>query len=172
MNLGGLNKRLADARLVYLLAAALAVIGISAAVQRFNPTPQLMFVQTAEDLKADDKAHSLRLVNANQQTLYFSDRPLRIVGHIKMADYLKAWNQGRDSFAKDNPNATLSVFEPGRPETLVVVELSNPVVEGKDIVYNYKLLDGAMPASGGASTLFIDWVAARPGGGRGGFGRR
>lgn len=35
--------------------------------------PQLMFVQTAEDLKANDK--TLRLVNVGQQTLYFSDRP-------------------------------------------------------------------------------------------------
>jgi hypothetical protein len=171
MNLGELNKKLADARLVYLLAAALLVIGISTAVRRLNPGAQLMFVQAAEDVRADEKAHSLRLVNAGQ-TLYFSDRPVRVAGHIRMEDYLKTWNQGKDSFAKDNPNATLSVFEPGRPDnTLVVVEISSPVVDGRDIVYTYKLLDGTMPASGGASTLFIDWVAARPGVGAGGVGR-
>ena len=80
--------------------------------------------------------------------------------------------QGKDSFGKDNPNAALSVFEPGSPNnTLVVVEISNPVVDGKDIVYSYKLLDGTMPAKGGESTLFIDWVAARPGVGAGGVGR-
>ena len=33
-----------------------------------------MFVQTADDLKADDK--TLWLVNVGQQTLYFSDRPM------------------------------------------------------------------------------------------------
>ena len=33
---------------------------------------QLMFVQTAEDLKIDDKTQTLRLVNVNQQTLYNS----------------------------------------------------------------------------------------------------
>ena len=32
-----------------------------------------MFVQTADDLKADDK--TLRLTNVGKQTLYFSDRP-------------------------------------------------------------------------------------------------
>jgi hypothetical protein len=89
-----------------------------------------------------------------------------------MNDYLQAWNHGKDSFAKDNPNATLSVFEPGRSDnTLVVVEISNPVVDGRDIVYSYKLLNGTMPASSGASTLFIDWVAAAPGLGAGGIGR-
>ncbi len=36
---------------------------------------QQMFVQTAEDLKAD--SNTLRLVNVGQQTLYFSDRPVR-----------------------------------------------------------------------------------------------
>jgi hypothetical protein len=89
-----------------------------------------------------------------------------------MKDYLQAWSHGKDSFAKDNPNATLSVYEPGRSDnTLVVLEISNPVVDGRDIVYSYKLLNGTMPMSGGASTLFIDWVAARPGVGAGGVGR-
>jgi hypothetical protein len=167
-----LNRNLANARLVYLLTAVLLVVGISAAVKAYHPKPQLMFVQSAEDVRADEATHSLRLVNANPQTLYFSDRPVRVAGHILMKDYLQAWNHGRDSFAKDNPNATLSVYEPGRSDnTLVVVEISNPVVDGRDIVYSYNLLDGTMPASGGESTLFIDWVAARPGLGAGGVGR-
>ena len=41
---------------------------------------QLMFVQTAEDLKVDADKKTLRLVKVNQQTLYFSDRPVRIAG--------------------------------------------------------------------------------------------
>jgi hypothetical protein len=171
MNSEGLNKKLADARLVYLLVAVLLAIGITAFVKRFNPKAELMFVQAADDVRADEKAHSLRLINAGRQTLYFSDRPVRLAGHIRMEDYLNEWNHGKDSFAKDNPNATLSVYEPGRPDNkLVVVEISNPVVDGRDIVYTYKLLDGTMPVSGGASTLFIDWAAARPGVGPGGVG--
>ena len=43
---------------------------------------QLMFVQTADDLKAD--GNTLRLVNVGQQTLYFSDRPARVAGHLTM----------------------------------------------------------------------------------------
>jgi len=48
---------------------------------------QLMFVQSAESLKADGK--TLRLVNVSPQTIWFTDRPIREAGHIMMADYLK-----------------------------------------------------------------------------------
>src|SRR5271167_2177705 len=148
MNVVGLYKKLDFTTIVYLLVL-LIVIASWAAVKRSHQKPQPMFVQAAEDVRADEKAHSLRLVNAGPQTLYFSDRPVRLAGNMRMEDYLKSWNHGKDSFAKNNPNATLSVFEPGRPDnTLVVVEISNPVVDGRDIVYTYKLLDGTMPANG------------------------
>jgi hypothetical protein len=129
-----------------------------------------MFVQIAEDLKVDAAAKTLRLVKVNQQTLYFSDRPVRIAGHLKMADYLKEWTAkaGKDNFGADPPNATLSVYEPGQPDnTLVVVEINNPVVEGTDLVYSYKIINGTMPANGGATSLFIDWIGVGGGVGRG-----
>ena len=136
-----------------------------------NPAPQLMFVQTAEDLKVDAAAKTFRLVNVNRQTLFFSDRPVRIAGHYKTADYLKVWSEGKDNFDEDPPNATLSVYEPGQADnSLVVVEINNPVIDGADLIYSYKLIEGTMPASGGETALFIDWVAARPGVGAGGVG--
>jgi hypothetical protein len=107
----------------------------------------------------DPQKNILRLVKVNQQTLYFSDRPVRIAGHLKMADYLQEWTKGEDNFGEDPPNATLSVYEPGQADnTLVVVELTRPVVEGADLVYTYKLIEGTMPKSGGATSLFIDWI--------------
>lgn len=129
---------------------------------------QLMFVQTADDLKADDK--TLRLVNVGQQTLYFSDRPVRLAGHLSMPAYLDEWKagEGPDNFASDPPNATLSVYEGGKAEnTLAVVEISHPVIEGKDLVYKYKLIEGTMPKAGGATALFIDWIGVGGGVGPG-----
>lgn len=129
---------------------------------------QLMFVQTAEDLKTDDK--TLRLVNVGKQTLYFSDRPVRIAGHLTIAAYLDEWkaSEGPDNFANDPPNATLSVYEAGRQEnTLTVVEISHPVIEGNDLIYHYKLIKGEMPKSGGATALFIDWIGVGGGVGPG-----
>ena len=127
---------------------------------------QLMFVQSAEGLKADDK--TLRLVNVSPQTIWFTDRPVRKAGHVTMANYMKEWTAaaGKDNFSKDPPNATLSVYEAGANDnTLTVVEIFDPVVQGKDLVYRYKLIEGKVPASGGATSLFIDWIG--PGGGVG-----
>ena len=78
-----------------------------------EPKVQLMFVQTAEDLKAD--GNTFRLVNVGQQALYFSDRPVRIAGHLTMPAYLDEWKSGEgpDNFSSDPPNATISVYEPG-----------------------------------------------------------
>src|SRR6266487_314088 len=122
---------------------------------------QLMFVQTADDLKAD--GNTLRLVNVGQQTLYFSDRPVRVAGHLTMPAYMDEWKagEGPDNFSSDPPNATISVYESGNHEnTLAVVKISHPVIDGKDLVYNYKLIEGTMPKAGGATALFIDWIGA------------
>ncbi len=129
---------------------------------------QLMFVQTADDFKADGK--TLRLVNVGQQTLYFSDRPVRVAGHLTMPAYMDEWKaqEGPDNFSGDPPNATLSVYESGRNDnTLAVVEISHPVVDGKDLIYNYRLIKGPMPKAGGATALFIDWIGVGGGVGPG-----
>ena len=129
---------------------------------------QLMFVQTAEDLKAD--GNTLRLVNVGQQALYFSDRPVRIAGHLTMPAYMDEWKagEGPDNFGANPPNATISVYESGNHEnTLAVVKISHPVIDGKDLVYNYKLIEGAMPKGGGATALFIDWIGVGGGVGPG-----
>ncbi len=169
-------------RLLLLAAASLAMAGVAVAAafaQQGTAPPkaapsaekvQLMFVQTSEDLKADPAAKTLRLVNVNQQTLYFSDRPVRVAGNLTMPAYLDEWKagEGPDNFAADPPNATLSVYEPGRKDNvLAVIEISHPVVDGKDLVYSYKLIDGVMPKSGGATALFIDWIGVGGGVGPG-----
>ncbi len=174
-------KRLNDAHRVFLLAAVVAfsLAAFAATSTVAAEAPQLMFVQSAEDLKVDAAKSTFRLVKVNHQTLYFSDRPQRIAGHIKMADYLKEWTAkaGKDNFGADPPNATLSVYEPGKAEnTVVVVELTNPKVDGADLIYTYKVLDGKMPAKGGPTALFIDWIGVGGGVGFGfhgvGVGRR
>jgi hypothetical protein len=155
------------------LTGALMLSGLSLARADENKKAeankvQLMFVQTAEDLKAD--GNTLRLVNVNQQTLYFSDRPVRIAGHLTMPAYTDEWKagEGPDNFGSNPPNATLSVYESGsRENKLTVVKISHPVIDGKDLVYNYKLIEGSMPKAGGATALFIDWIGVGGGVGPG-----
>lgn len=158
-----------------LTAAILAIAGGGfpdlASAQHSTPSKetrtdqqvQLMFVQTADDLKVNPKEKTLRLINVNQQTFYFSDRPKRVAGNITMPAYLDEWTAvaGPDNFANDPPNATLSVYEGSRQDnTLAVVEISHPVVEGKDLIYKYKVIEGKLPKEGGATSLFIDWIGA------------
>ena len=166
---------------VYALLGAIAILAGCAGA----PPPgadaggsqaQLMFVHSAEDLRVDAARSTLRLVKVNPQTVYFSDRPKRIAGHLGTADYLQTWKEGRDNFGADPPNATLSTYEPGRAEpTLVVVTLMKPVMDGADLVYTYRIIEGTMPA-GGATSLFIDWYGVGGGVGPGfhgvGVGRR
>jgi hypothetical protein len=131
---------------------------------------QLMFVQVGEDLKVDAVAKTLRLVKVGQQTLYFSDRPVRLAGHLKMSEYLDEWTSkaGKDNFGANPPNAVLSVYEPGQADsTLSVVEITHPKVDGADLVYDYKLIKGKLPAQGGQSALFIDWIGVGGGVGAG-----
>ena len=143
-NFSGFNvnlKQICSALL--LLTVMLLMAACEKASDNSSEGPQFMFVQTAEDIMIDPEAMTLRLVNVNQQTLYFSDRPQRIAGHLKLNEYLEEWTMkaGKDNLASDPPNATLSVYEPGNPDnSVVVVEINNPVVEGADIIYNYKLL--------------------------------
>ena len=147
-------------------AAAVPMSALLSPAQAADSKVQLMFVQTAENLKADDK--TLRLVNLSPQTVYFSDRPVRLAGHVTLAAYLEEWTAaaGPNNFSKNPPNATLSVYEPGqKANTLTVVEITQPVVEGRDLVYRYKLIEGKVPLAGGAAALFIDWIG--PGGGVG-----
>jgi hypothetical protein len=182
-NFGEFCKRPNQVCLVFFLAAVMVALAAcaetSATPSASSESPQLMFVQTADDLRVDEAAKTFRLVHVSQQTLYFSDRPVRVAGHLKMADYLKEWTTkaGKDNFGQDPPNATLSVYEPGQTENkVVVVEITNPVVEGGDLIYGYKIIDGEMPANGGATSLFIDWIGVGGGVGPGyhgvGVGRR
>ena len=75
----------------------------------------LLFVQSAKSATLS-KDGVLTLKGVSPTTLYFSDRPARIAGHYRNAEYMQFWQGGNDSFLKDPPNATLSAFQPGKDE--------------------------------------------------------
>ncbi|WP_420122177.1 hypothetical protein [Nakamurella sp.] len=123
-----------------------------------SPAPALleeMFVHTARSVSSTDG--SLTLHGLNPATLYFSDRPERVVGHMTTEQFVQMWSQGPNSFLEDPPNAVLSWVEKGQdtPADAVVV-LRDPVIEQESITYAIEVLDGAVPATGGAVSLFID----------------
>jgi hypothetical protein len=121
---------------------------------------QLLFVQNAASVEVGAGGKTLTLKNFSPTTLFFSDRPVRIAGHYRTDEYLQFWKAGPDSFLKDPPNATLSVFEKGKDELAdVVVTLRNPRVSGNDLTYDITVISGTLPKPGmGPASLFIDII--------------
>ena len=62
---------------------------------------EYMFAQTARGLAVDPGAMTLQGVSPS--TLWFSDRPHRLTGHIATSDFVGSWGEGDDSFAADPP---------------------------------------------------------------------
>ncbi len=68
---------------------------------------QLLFVQNSVTGSYDGKRLNLNGVGS---TIFFSDRPERISGHVQNAEFISHWDEGSDNFASNPPNATLSIF--------------------------------------------------------------
>jgi hypothetical protein len=120
---------------------------------------QLLFVQNAQGVELGADGRTLTLKGLSPTTLFFSDRPVRIAGHYLTAEYLQFWKAGPDSFLKDPPNATLSVFEKGKDELSdVVLTLRNPRISGNDLVYDITVISGTPPRTSGPASLFIDII--------------
>ena len=118
---------------------------------------EYLYVQTAHAITF--KGDKMTLHGVSPTTLFFSDRPERIAGHGTTEELVQEWTEGEDSFAKDPPNATLSILESDNNEIEnIIVVLQNPKFKGSQLTYTIKVLDGKLPASGGASALFIDTI--------------
>ena len=116
---------------------------------------QFLFVQTAKDVSFQNGTMVLRGVNPT--TICFADRPDRIAGHMPTANIVPLWTEGKDSFTSDPPNATLSVMNRDAVSNIVVV-LRNPRLNGDELTYDIRTLEGTPPTQGGPCSLFIDII--------------
>ena len=116
---------------------------------------EALFAQTAGGLTTDgDRVTFHRL---SPSTLYFSDRPQRVVGHLTTQQFVDEWGKGENSFADDPPNAVISFVETGdeKPEDAIVV-LKDPQIEGDSLTYTVEMLEGSLPPKGELVSIFID----------------
>lgn len=137
-----------------LAAAAPAMAADNSAASVPMPAANWLFVQTADSATVD--GNKLVLKGVSPQTVMFSDRPERMTGDTATPKFVSFWNQGKDNFQKDPPNATLSVTKDGASK-VAVVELTDPVLSGDTLTYTIKVLSPEAPVSGQAASLFIDW---------------
>jgi hypothetical protein len=115
----------------------------------------VLYVQNAREVTYKDGR--LTLIDVSPMVLFFANRPYRIAGHVHISEYMQDWGNVQDNFRDDPPNATLS-FINGDDMSSVAVELINPRLQGSDLVYDVKVLEGNMPEKGGAGSLFIDII--------------
>jgi hypothetical protein len=116
---------------------------------------EALFVQTASSMSSD--GDTIILHGVSPSTLYFADRPQREVGHMTSRRFVDLWAEGDNSFAADPPNAVLSFAEPGdRPPDDAVVVLQDPTMDGDELRYTVKVLDGTVPSATGPCAVFID----------------
>jgi hypothetical protein len=162
-------------RLVILSIAAFATLLPFTGSAAEKPKPsgeelvkqlQLLFVQSAGSGSFDGARLTLAVAGP---TLFFSDRPARLSGHLSTAKFLGNWKGGADSFEVNPPNASLSIME-GDETVNAVVVLTDPKQEGGTLSYAVKVLEGKIPAKFGTASLFIDggaggYIAAALGGG-------
>ena len=142
-----------------LLSAFMAAEPVTAASSEPKPLiVPVLFVQNAEAVVFGQG--TLTLKGISPMTVFFSDRPVRIAGHFNTKDeFVPLWDEGKDSFLKDPPNATVSMYEKGREQlTDVVVKLSKPRLAGKDLTYDITVIEGKTPPKGGACSVFIDII--------------
>jgi hypothetical protein len=120
----------------------------------------VFFVQSAKSVEFDAGSGVLILKDVSPVMIWFTDRPQHLAGHEMVQDFVGTWDKGKDSFASNPPNATLSMFQNDQVQDAVVV-LSDPQLKGNDLVYHVNILEGKIPATAGISTLFIDSAVRR-----------
>jgi hypothetical protein len=142
--------------------------------------PEFLFVQvfaegTWTPKPDDDGVYLLTLTGHTAQTIYFSDRPERIVGTLPTREFLD-----RLGFTPtDSPNAAVVAQTADGGEAVLVVELFDPLYAedtgdggGVSVTYTARVLDGEpgerlsplaarqgnaqLPEAFGPASLFVD----------------
>jgi hypothetical protein len=125
--------------------------------------PSFLFVQSAK--KIDYKDGVMTLYDVPKQTMFFTDRPNRVVGNLPTDRFVARWTTDTSpgGFASNPPNAAVTVVQPDGVKT-AIVELSSPRLDGNKLSYNVKVLQGIASAQPGEGVLFIDnyggWAAS------------
>jgi hypothetical protein len=137
------------------------------------PVPSLAVINSDG---ATLEGNKLTLTGVSKNSIVFADRPVRAAGHVTTEQFIMQWDEGKDNFAIDPPNATISALGgDGSDVSDAVVTLSKPKLDGTTLTFEVKVLEGSLANTDGPAALFIDAFAFRgPMGGGvahvGGFG--
>src|SRR4051812_13660010 len=89
------------------------------------------------------QGQTLTLTGVAPNSIIFADRPVRAAGHALTTHLIEEWATGDDSFGKDPPNATVSVFSKDASSVKdAVVVLKSPKLEGDRLTFTVQVLEG------------------------------
>jgi hypothetical protein len=103
------------------------------------------------------QGQALTLTGVSPNSIVFADRPVRVAGHLLTRHLLEEWTLG--SFAKDAPNATVSVLsKTGDAVRDAVVVLRDPRLDGDRLTFNVRVLEGNLSGADGPASVFVDII--------------
>ena len=138
--------------------SALKTIGAPAAAAKPEIVPSLFVLNSRG---ATLQGETLVLTGVAPNSIIFADRPVRSAGHQPTADVIAEWGSGDDSFAKNPPNATLSVFGKDGAVKDAVVVLKNPKLEGDKLTFTVQTLEGDIAGADGGAAFSLTSSAGR-----------
>jgi len=115
--------------------------------------PSYEYVQQAASLSYDGR--TLTLEGLAPATIFFSDRPYRLAGHVETAVFANLWDAPAGTFAQSPPNAAISVLGETNAAPAIVT-LTSAQVDGDSISYGVRLVSGQPPETARNVALFID----------------
>jgi hypothetical protein len=138
--------------------SSMKTIGTPAAAAKPQIVPSLFVLNSRGATLQGD---TLTLTGVMPHSIIFADRPVRSAGHQLTADIIQDWGTGDDSFTKNPPNATVSVFGKDGSVKDAVVVLKSPKLDGDKLTFNVQTLEGDLTGADGGAALFID-IIGRP----------
>lgn len=117
-----------------------------------------MFVLNARGARLQDG--KLILDGVAPSAIVFADRPVRSAGHVMLMHVLEEWSsKAPNSFAKDPPNATVSVLNKAKASVVdAVVTLKSPKLEGDRLTFDVDVLEGTLAGGDGGVSVFMDVI--------------
>src|SRR6202171_3614845 len=136
--------------------SSMKTIGAPSAAAKPEIVPSLFVLNSRGATLQGD---TLTLTGVTPNSILFADRPVRAAGHVLTAHLIEDWGAstpGNDSFVKDPPNATVSVFSKDGSVKDAVVVLKNPKLDGDKLTFNVQTLEGDLNGGDGPASIFID----------------
>lgn len=117
------------------------------------------FIQQAQGMRFDGR--TLTLTGLAPATTIFSDTPDRMTGTMTKDRFLAAWNGSIERFADQPRMAAATATGPDGRVSTAVVELDRATPTADGIAYSVQVLQGELPATAAATSLYIDpWIWA------------